>query len=88
MSKFIVTTAQTVIRKYYVEVEDHTWAHDGICMGELDEFCSIALGEDIVDTMQTQYFPPQKRKFVNGATNVFNYEKDQWDKEVHWELAE
>lgn len=85
--KFIITTTQVVVRKYYVEVDDYTWAHDGIVMNELEEFAQFSASEDVVDTNEVGEFPNAARpENVNGAVMVFNYDKEDWDTTVRWDL--
>lgn len=87
MTKFVITTTQTVVRRYYVEVDDPSWAHDGIVMNELEEFSQSFLSEDVVDTRQVDEFP--KAAFtdsVNAATMFFDNDAHQWEKDVRWDL--
>jgi hypothetical protein len=88
MSKFVVTTTQTIVRKYYVEVDDPVWAHDGIVMNELEEFAQEHFSEDIIDTLPVKEFPSVPWVNVNGATNTFNYTSNKWIKGTAWELAD
>lgn len=88
MSKFVITTVQVVTRKYYVNVRDPVWAHDGIVMEEMEDFSQQFGSEDIVDTRGVEEFPvADKYESVNGAVMSFNYEQDKWDRSVRWDLA-
>jgi hypothetical protein len=87
MKKFVITTVQMVKRSYYVEVEDPTWAHDGIVMGELSEFTQEHMSEDIVVTQEVTEFSSQPRDIVNGAVMKFDYEANRWGQEVRWDLS-
>jgi hypothetical protein len=87
MSKFVIRTIQTTVRVYYVEVNDVEWACDGIVMNELEEFSAECFSEDIIHVASVDEFPSQPLVNVNAATNTFNYTTEEWDKEVHWELA-
>lgn len=88
MSKFVVTTTQTIVRKYYVEVDDPEWAHDGIVMNELEEFAQEHFSEDIIDTLPVKEYPSVPWVNVNGATNTFNYTSNKWIKGTDWSLAD
>ena len=88
MAKYIIETIQTVKRTYYVEVDDPTWAHDGIVMGELEEFAQGFYTEDIISTRAVEEWPKLPRALVNGAVMVFDKERDKWTEEVRWDLAE
>lgn len=87
MAKYIVETIQTVKRTYYVEVNDPTWAHDGIVMNELEEFAQEFYSEDIIGTREVEDFPVMDIVNVNAATMHFNYEEDTWEQQVRWDLA-
>lgn len=88
MGKYVVTTVQTFVNRYYVEVEDPTWAHDGIVMGDLDFFSCTPGSEDIVDTRAVDQFPKAENSHdVNGATMKFDNSTDKWTTEVRWDLA-
>lgn len=93
MTKFIITTTQPVIRKYYVEVDNVEWAYDGIVMQELEEFSQQFGSEDIIDSHPVEDFPAvdanEARLFnvtVNAAAMKFNHETDQWELNVRWDL--
>lgn len=87
-NRFVVTTAQIVTRKYYVEVEDPTWAHDGIVMNELSEFSQNFLSEDIVDTLEVSEWPKATQyESVNAAQMSFDYETEEWQQNVRWDLS-
>ena len=93
MTKFVITTVQPLIRKYYVEVDDVEWAHDSIIMQQLEEFSQQFGSEDIIESHPVEDFPavePNEARIfnitVNGATMKFNYETDQWDLNVRWDL--
>lgn len=88
MPKYIIETIQTIKRTYYVEVVDPTWAHDGIVMGELEEFAQGFFTEDIISTQAVEDWPKLPRALVNGAVMVFDKERDMWTQEVRWDLAE
>ena len=88
MAKHIVTTVQTIVRKYYAEVDDPTWAHDSIVMNELSEFSQYHSIEDIIDTQTVVEWPKADSEYtVNGSTSVFDYAKDDWVEAVRWDLA-
>lgn len=88
MAKYVITTAQIVTRKYYVEVEDPTWAHDGIVMNELSEFSQNFLSEDIVDTLEVSEWPKATQyESVNAAQMSFDYETEEWQQNVRWDLS-
>jgi len=88
MGKYVVETVQVVRYKYYVEVEDPTWAHDGVVMNELEPFSYTHHSEDIITTTPVIDFPRAERDdSVNGATMHFNKETDTWDQQVRWDLA-
>ena len=88
MAKHIITTVQVITRKYYVEVDDPTWAHDGIVMGELDEFSQQFHSEDIASTQTVEDFPKADQyESVNAATMKFNYDTESWESDVRWDLA-
>lgn len=88
MAKYVITTTQTVVRKYYVEVDDPEWAHDGIVMGDMQEFSQLFASEDIIDTVPVDQFPAVDKYYnINGAVMVFNYENDDWDTDVRWDLS-
>jgi hypothetical protein len=87
MKKFVVETVQVVRHRYYVEVEDPGWAHDGIVMGELDPFSSTFYTEDITSTTAVDEFPRGTYgESVNAATMRFNYQTEKWDSLVRWDL--
>ena len=88
MSKYVITTVQTIVRKYYVKVDDPSWAHDGIVMNELEEFTQHHLSEDIVDTQKVKRWPtPDQYDSVNAAVMEFDYNDDQWKATTRWDLA-
>lgn len=87
MAKFIIETVTLMKQTYYVEVEDPTWAHDGIVMNELEPFAQEFFSEDIFSTRQVDEFPTMPRDQVNAAVMKFNYDTDGWDSEVRWDLA-
>ena len=87
MTKFVITTVQPIIRKYYVEVDDCTYAHDGIVMNEMEEYCQMHVSEDIISTQLVEEYPvPGREESINGAVMVYNYETNNWDREVMWTL--
>lgn len=80
MSKFIVTTVQNVVRKYYVEVDDPEWGGEAIINQEIDEFSQIPLSEDILSYTEVEEFPAASDfEMVNGATYKYNPETELWD---------
>lgn len=88
MKKHIVNTVQIIKRTYYVEVDDVGWAYDGICMGELDQFSSTFLSEDIIGSKEVAEFPKAEvAEDVNAAVMTFNEIKDGWDSSARWDLA-
>lgn len=88
MGKFVIETVTLMKQTYYVEVEDPTWAHDGIIMNELEPFAQEFFSEDIFSTRPVDEFPTMPREQVNGAAMKFNYETGSWDTDVRWDLAE
>ena len=87
MKKHIVTTVQIIKRTYYVEVDDVEWAYDGIVMGELDQFSSSFLSEDVITSKEVAEFPvAEVREDVNAAVMTFNESKDGWDSSARWDL--
>lgn len=86
--KFVIVTVQPIIRKYYVEVDDPSWAHDSIVMNELEEFSQSFGSEDVVSTQKVDRFPPAScaRDSVNAATMEFDEEQNGWIKHVRWDL--
>ena len=88
MSKYVIETCQVIKRKYYVEVDDPVWAHDSIVMGELDNFSSAYMAEDIWSTQKVDEWPVAERgeEMVNASTQKFNYDEGNWDESVRWDL--
>lgn len=87
MAKYVIETIQIVKRKYYVEVDNPEWAHDGIVMCELDEFSQQLMTEEIWGTTLVDEFPrAEKFDSVNAATMKFNYNLDEWQSETRWDL--
>lgn len=85
--KFVITTVQPIIRRYYVEVENPEWAWDGIVMNELQEYTQAFGSEDIISTQQVKKFPePNPGESVNAAVMRFNTDTDQWESEAVWRL--
>lgn len=85
--KFVITTVQPIIRRYYVEVDNPEWAWDGIVMNEMEEYSQTYGSEDIISTQQFEKFPePGLGESVNAAVMRFNDESNQWDCEAVWEL--
>jgi len=88
MGKFVIETVQVIKRKYYVKVDDPTWAHDGITMLELDHFSESYLSEDIISTTEVKKFPKAEfNESVNGAMMKFNNETSEWETKARWDLA-
>ena len=88
MKKFVIETVQIIKRKYYVKVDDPTWAHDGITMEELDHFSEVYLNEDIISTTEVESFPAAEyHESVNGAVMKFNKESAAWLAKARWDLA-
>ena len=88
MTKHVITTVQTIVRKYYVDVKDPEWARDSIVMNELDQFSSEFLSEDILDTQTVEDWPKARnRDSVNGATMTYDYNTEQWVTNARWDLA-
>jgi len=87
MGKYVIETIQVIKRRYYVEVDDPSWAHDGICMDELEEFSQEFYSEDIIGTQGVEEWPTEDRDNVNGAVMTFNYDTEEWDQSVRWDLA-
>lgn len=86
--KFVITTVQPLIRRYYVEVDDPEWAHDSIVMNELEEYTQAYGSEDVVSTQLVENFPkPDRCENINAAVMRFNYEIHDWEREAVWELA-
>lgn len=85
--KYVIETVQVIKRSYYVEIDDPTWAHDSIVMGELSEFAQGHYTEDISSTRQVEEWPTVPKMLVNGAVMVFDKERDVWTEEVRWDLA-
>lgn len=86
--KFVIVTVQPIIRKYYVEVDDPTWAHDSIVMNEMQEYSQFHASEDIVSTQLVEEWPqPERQESVNAAVMQFNNETDQWDTLAIWDLT-
>jgi len=88
MKKFVIETVQVIKRKYYVEVEEATWAHDGITMEELDEFSQEFYTEDIINTTEVDEFPKAKAsESVNGSSMSFNKDFGEWKSKTRWDLT-
>lgn len=87
MAKYIIETVRVIRDTYYVEVNDPVWAEDSICMGELDHFASISTQDEIIERREVSEFPMRPMSEVNGATYKFNYETEDWDPVVRWDLA-
>jgi hypothetical protein len=91
MKKFVIETVQVIKRKYYVKVDDPTWAHDGITMNELDHFSDMFLSEDIISTTEVDKFPAiddsSTDESVSGATMKYDKEYRTWVSKVRWDLA-
>lgn len=87
MPKFVIETVQVVKTTYYVEVDNPTWAHDGIVMNELEPFAHEYYCEDISGTREVSEWPTMSRNLVNAATNSMNYTNESWEKQVRWDLA-
>lgn len=93
MGKYVITTVTLVERKYYVDVNDPTWAMDSIVCNELDDFCQRHHSEDIISCVPVDDYPkPQDDNTgveytVNGATYTYNKETEDWDHNVRWDLA-
>lgn len=85
--KFVVETVTVVKQVYYVEVDDPTWAHDGIVMGELDPFAQESYTEDVCNTYEVTEFPAVQAKLVNAATMKYNRDESRWECETRWDLA-
>jgi hypothetical protein len=87
MAKYVIETVQIIKRKYYVKVEDPTWAEDSIIMGELEHFSSSYLCEDIISTTKVKKFPKATRNDdMNSAVMVFNSGRNEWDTVARWDL--
>jgi len=87
MPKYIVETVQVIKRKYYCEADDPLWINDSIIMGDLDEFSSQSLSEDITNTTQVSEFPRVGMfEDINAATYKYNYDTQSWDQVVRWDL--
>lgn len=87
MAKYVIETVQVMKTTYYVEVNDPSWAHDGIVMNELEPFAQEFYCEDIIGTRAVDQWPTMPRDVVNAATNSFNYETEVWDQQVRWDLS-
>lgn len=86
--KFVIVTVQPIIRKYYVEVDNPTWAHDSIVMNELQDYSQFFGSEDIVSTQKVKQWPqPEPQESVNAAVMQFNNETDQWDTQAIWDIT-
>lgn len=88
MAKYVIETVQVVKATYYIEVNDPSWAHDGIVMNELEPFAREFFCEDISGTRVVDQWPRMPHDTVNAATNSYNYETESWDQQVRWDLAE
>jgi len=87
--KFVIETVQVIKRKYYVSVEDPTWAHDGITCNELDHFSDMFLSEDIISTTEVEEFPMAgPDESVNAATMKFDEDNREWLTVTRWDLGE
>jgi hypothetical protein len=87
MPKYVIETVQVVKRSYYVEVDDVSYAHNSIAMGELDQFESNFLTEDITSTTAVDEWPTATSKFFNAATHVFDEDTGEWDPVARWDLV-
>ena len=88
MKKFVIETVQVIKRRYYAEVEEAAWAHDGITMEELDEFSQEFYTEDIINTTEVDDFPKAKEsENVNGAAMIFDEDSGEWKQDVRWDLV-
>lgn len=87
MAKFVVESVQIVRHKYYVEVNDPTWACDAVVMGELEPFSSTHFSEEITNTTPVEEFPKAGvYDEVNAAVMHFNYVSQEWEQGVRWDL--
>ena len=87
-NKYVVTTVQTIVRRYYVEVDNPDYALDGIICGELEEFSQQYGSEDPIDTYSVDQFPKAEWEHsVNGAVMTYNEAENRWDISAAWDLA-
>ena len=96
MSKHIITTVQTVINKYYVEVDDPEWACDAIVCKELEPFSYTHSMESIIEVKtlkKNKRWPMAKKMDMNAATYKCVYSNEEhtefgvWFQDVRWDLG-
>lgn len=87
MKKVVVETVQTIVHRYFCEVNEPEWAGDSVAMEELEPFESVSLGEQIyrIDTVDS--FKRAEGSSVNAATYVFNYDTHKFDSKVDWSIT-
>jgi len=87
MKKFVIETVQVIKRTYYAEVDDPTWAHDGITMEEMEHFSCSYFSEDIISTREVEDFPRcEPNESVNAAVMVFDEDGGDWKTTTRWDL--
>ena len=88
--KYVVTTVQTIVRRYYVETDYPEYALDGIVCGELEEFSQQHGSEEPISTQKVEEFPnATPDESVNGAVMVFKQHEKMgyWDTTTNWDLG-
>lgn len=87
MTKFVITTIQPLVRKYYLEIDKPEWAHDSIVMQDVAEFSQWFGTEDILTTTEVADWPKAERgETVNAATMKYLDDGDVWEMNIRWDL--
>lgn len=93
MDKYVIETVQVIRRTYLVKVDDPTWAHDSMLDGELEEFSSQFLSEDVVSTRKVDKFSDcadggnYHEVGYNSAVCVYNPDTNKFEVEARWDLV-
>lgn len=94
MGKYVIETVQVIRRTYLVKVEDPTWAHDAMLDGELEDFCSQCLSEDVVSTRKVDKFSDcadggnYHDVGYNSAVCVYDPGTNKFEVEARWDLVD
>lgn len=94
MGKYVIETVQVIRRTYLVKVDDPTWAHDAMLEGELEDFSSQFLSEDVVSTRKVEKFSDcadggnYHEMNYNSAVCVYDPDSNKFEVKARWDIVD